>query len=59
MVPTGAEAALCNSHDDQEAKALLLGAHSSGRVQSAISTRPPVQRSNWVDHSMGSVDQPI
>jgi hypothetical protein len=53
MVPTGAEAALCRSHDDQEAEVLLLGAHSLDRVRSAISLCPLEQRSNMVDHSMG------
>jgi hypothetical protein len=57
MVPTSVEAALCSSHDDQEAKALLLGAHSPGRVRSAISTGPLEHRSNRADRSMGSGDR--
>jgi hypothetical protein len=32
MVPIGAEAALRDFDDDQEAEALLLGTHSLGRV---------------------------
>jgi hypothetical protein len=59
MVPIGAEAALRSPHDNQEVEALLLDAHSLGRVRSAISTSPPEQRSNREDCSMGSGDQPV
>jgi hypothetical protein len=59
MVPIGAEAALCSSYDDQEAEALLVGAHSSDHVQSTVSASPPEQRSNRADHSMGNGDRPI
>jgi hypothetical protein len=38
--PTGAEAALRGSHDNQEVEALLLGAHRLGRIRSAIGSRP-------------------
>jgi hypothetical protein len=54
-----AEAILRSSYDDQEAEALLLGAHSSGRVRSTVSTGPLEQRSNKADRSMGSRDWPI
>jgi hypothetical protein len=59
MVPTCAEAALRSSHDDQEAKALLLGTHCLGHVRSAIGACPPKQRSNRVDRSMGRGDRPV
>jgi hypothetical protein len=59
MVPTGAEAALHSSYDDQEIEVLLLGAHSPGRVRSIVKTSSPEHRSNRVDRSMGSRDQAI
>jgi hypothetical protein len=59
MIPTGVEAALHSSYDDQEAKTLFLGAHSPGRVRSVISTGAPEQRSNQAYRSMGSGDRPI
>jgi hypothetical protein len=58
-VPIGAEFVLRSSHDDQEAKPLLLGTHSPSHVRSAIGTCPPKQRSNRVDRSMGSGDRPV
>jgi hypothetical protein len=56
-VPTGVEAALRGSHDDQEDEALLLGAHSLSHVRLAIGACPPKQRSNMADRSMGSGDR--
>jgi hypothetical protein len=40
MVPTGAEAALRGSYDEQEVEALLLDPHNPGCVGSAVSMSP-------------------
>jgi hypothetical protein len=59
MVPTGAEAALRGSYDEQEVEALLLDPHNPGCVGSAVSMSPWEHRSNRADHSMGSGNRPI
>jgi hypothetical protein len=59
MVHIDAEATLHSSHDNQEAEALLLSAHSLGHVRSTISAGPPEQRSNMVDRLMDSGDQAV
>jgi hypothetical protein len=58
-VPIGTEATLCSSHDDQEAKALLLGAHHLSHIRLAIGVRHSKQRSNMLDCTMGSGDRPV
>jgi hypothetical protein len=58
-VPSSPEAALRSPYDDQEAQALLLDAHCSGHIRSAIGMRPPKQRSNIMDHTMGGGDRPV
>jgi hypothetical protein len=48
------ETALCSPYDDQEAQPLLLGTYYSSHIRSAISACPAKQRSNGVEHTVGS-----
>jgi hypothetical protein len=47
-VPTGAEGALRGSHDDQEAEALLLSAHSLSCVRSLASVLQSREATGWI-----------
>jgi hypothetical protein len=58
-VPPGAETDVRSNHDDQEAEALLLGAHSLGGVRSAISPSTSKQRGDQMSCAVGSRNRPI
>jgi hypothetical protein len=57
--PPSPKAALCNPYDDQEAQALLLDPYCLGHVRLTIRACPLKQRSNGVNHTIGSRNWPI
>jgi hypothetical protein len=59
LMSSSPEATLGSPYHDQEAQALILGAHYSDHIQLAIGTYPPKQRSNMADHTMGSGNRPV
>jgi hypothetical protein len=57
--PIGAKATPHSYHDDQEPQALFHRSFYTGHLRSATDARPSKQRSNRVDHIVGSGDRPI
>jgi hypothetical protein len=54
-----AEAALRDTHDDLEAKALFLGSFRTGCILPDTGMRPQKKRSNMTDCTVGSGNLPI
>jgi hypothetical protein len=58
-IPTGTEATLCSTHDDQEAEALFSGSFHASHIESADGACHPKQRSNGMDSTVGHGDWPV